>query len=174
MDTVAQRLLETVSWGTKARLYTGAGLSILDFGSDVYMIRAYATTGQMGTAQLLASMVGLCVLLQLLAVFMNTRKAPKRVRAREMLIVLSGIAPGIHAKRVADGAETRKHAIYGSEFELALARCAEMAFESIPGCCLQIYACIIMLEEQGTWSKRALGSILASALATGYGAATIR
>ncbi|GMI19237.1 hypothetical protein TeGR_g13668, partial [Tetraparma gracilis] len=38
MDTIAQRLLESVGWGLKMRLYTGAGLSTMDLISDVFMI----------------------------------------------------------------------------------------------------------------------------------------
>jgi hypothetical protein len=174
MDTVAQRLLESVSWGLKMRLYTGAGLSTLDLITDIYMIYTYATTGQQGTALSLAVMVGLCLLLQLLGVFMNTRKAPKKVMLRETLVVLSGIAPGIHAMRVANGAEMSKHAAYSPELELVITRCAEMAFESIPGCCLQLYTAMKILQEEGTWSKAALASIVASAFATGFSAATIR
>ncbi|GMI56889.1 hypothetical protein TeGR_g4895, partial [Tetraparma gracilis] len=68
MDTVAQRLLESVSWGLKMRLCTGAGLSTMDLLSDMYMIYTYATTGQQGTALSLAVMVGLCIGVQLLIV----------------------------------------------------------------------------------------------------------
>jgi hypothetical protein len=92
MDTIAQRLLESVSWGLKMRLYTGAGLSTMDLISDVYMIYYYATTNQKGTALSLAIMVGLCLLLQLLAVYMITRRGPKLTLLKEMLIVLSGTA----------------------------------------------------------------------------------
>jgi hypothetical protein len=156
------------------RLYTGAGMSTLDLITDVYMIYTYATTGQKGTALSLGIMVGLCLLLQLLCVFMNTRKAPKKVILRETLIVLSGVAPGIHAMRVANGAQMSEHAAFDPEIELVITRCAEMAFESIPGCCLQFYAAMKILQEDGTWSKRALASIVASAFATGFSAATIR
>ncbi|GMI24556.1 hypothetical protein TeGR_g3140 [Tetraparma gracilis] len=38
MDTIAQRLLESVGWGLKMRLYTGAALSTMDLISDVFMI----------------------------------------------------------------------------------------------------------------------------------------
>jgi hypothetical protein len=92
MDTIAQRLLESVSWGLKMRLYTGAGLSTMDLISDLYMIYTYATTGNPGTALSLAIMVGLCLLLQLLAVYLNTRRGPKLNMLKEMLIVLSGTA----------------------------------------------------------------------------------
>jgi hypothetical protein len=91
MDTIAQRLLESVSWGLKMRLYTGAGLSTMDLISDVYMISYYATTGQPGTALSLAIMVGLCLLIQLLVVWFQNRKGPRRVMLKEMLIVLSGM-----------------------------------------------------------------------------------
>jgi hypothetical protein len=138
------------------------------------MIYTYATTGQQGTALSLAVMVGLCLLLQLLSVLMNTQKAPKKVILKEALIVLSGIAPGIHAMRVANGAEKSEHAAYNPEIELVLTRCSEMAFESIPGCCVQLYVTMKVLQEDGTWSKAALASIVASALATGFSAATIR
>jgi len=92
MDTVAQRLLESVSWGLKMRLYTGAGLSTLDLLSDLYMIYTYATTGQEGTAVSLGIMVGLSMGLQLVFVFMNARRGPKLTMLKEMLIVLSGTA----------------------------------------------------------------------------------
>ncbi|GMI30415.1 hypothetical protein TeGR_g15014 [Tetraparma gracilis] len=92
MDTIAQRLLESVSWGLKMRLYTGAGLSTLDLISDLYMIYTYATTGQQGAALSLAIMVGVCLLLQLIFVYMNTRRGPKLTMVKEMLIVLSGTA----------------------------------------------------------------------------------
>ncbi|GMI23054.1 hypothetical protein TeGR_g999, partial [Tetraparma gracilis] len=92
IDTIAQRLLESVSWGLKMRLYMGAGLSTLDLLSDVYMIYTYATTGQQGTALSLAIMVGVCLLMQLLAVYLNARRGPKLTMFKEMLIVLSGTA----------------------------------------------------------------------------------
>jgi hypothetical protein len=79
------------------------------------MIFRYATTGNQGTAQSLGIMVGLCLVLQLLIVFLNTRGGPKRVMFKELLIVLSGIAPGIHAMRVANGVEQSKHAVVAPE-----------------------------------------------------------
>ncbi|GMI24475.1 hypothetical protein TeGR_g1808 [Tetraparma gracilis] len=102
MNTIAQRLLESVSWGLKMRLYTGAGLSTMDLTSDLYMIYTYATTGQQGTALSLAIMVGLCLLGQVWVCYLQTRKGPMRVMLKEMLIVMSGLAPGFHAMRVAN------------------------------------------------------------------------
>jgi hypothetical protein len=173
MDTIAQRLLESVSWGLKMRLYTGAGLSTMDLLSDVYMIYTYATTGQQGTALSLAIMVGLCIGLQLSFVFLNTRSAPKRVVLKEMLIVMTGIAPGIHAMRVANGAVQNEHSALSPEGELTLTRCFEMACESIPGSVLQVGRLLQSYKVEGSVSKAALGSIVVSALTTGFSAATI-
>jgi hypothetical protein len=115
------------------RLYMGAGLSMMDLISDVYMIYTYATTGEKGTALSLAVMVGLCLLFQFILVLVQARKGPGRVMVTEMLIVLSGVAPGIHATRVARGAEKSKYAAVDPEMELTITRGIEMVLESIPG-----------------------------------------
>jgi hypothetical protein len=118
------------------RLYTGASLSTIDLLSDVYMIYYYATTdGQHGTALGLAIMVGLCLLGQLSLVWVQTHKRSRRVMIREMIIVLSGMKPGIDAKRVADGNEHAEHAAFSPDVELTGTRCFELVCESIPGAC---------------------------------------
>ncbi|GMI51962.1 hypothetical protein TeGR_g223 [Tetraparma gracilis] len=159
MDTIAQRLLESVSWGLKMRLYTGAGLSTMDLLSDVYMIYTYATTEQQGTALSLAIMVGLCLLIQLALVFVNLRKGSKVAMLKEMLIVLTGTAPGIHAMRVANGAERSEHAAMNAEAGLTFTRGIEMCFESCPGSVLQTYTLLLEMKGGGDFSKAALGSI---------------
>jgi hypothetical protein len=133
MDTVAQRLLESVGWGLKMRLFTGAGLSTLDLLTDLFMIYRFATTRQQGAALSLAIMVGLCLLTQLALVWVQSHKRPRRVMLQEMLIVLSGMKPGIDAKRVADGNEQAENAAISPDFELAFTRSIEMFCESIPG-----------------------------------------
>jgi hypothetical protein len=193
MDIIAQRLLESVSWGLKMRLYTGAGLSTLDLITDVYMIYTYATSGQQGTALSLGIMVGLCIVVQLLMVLVQARKAPRRVMLKEMLIVLSGTAPGVHAMRVARGAEQSEYAAMDPELELTFTRGIEMVLESIPGkhastvskrwesantinstgCVLQLHAFLPTLKAADGVSKQALASIIISSLTTGFSAATI-
>jgi hypothetical protein len=173
MDTIAQRLLESVGWGLKMRLYTGAGLSTMDLLSDMYMIYTYATTGQPGTALSLAIMVGLCLLGQLSLVWLQSRKGPTRVMLKEALIVLTGIAPGIHAMRVANGSEQGEGAAMSAELGLVFTRGQEMCFEAIPGSILQVHACLQAMKDGGSVSKVALGSIIMSALTTGFSAATI-
>jgi hypothetical protein len=173
MDTIAQRLLESVSWGLKMRLYTGAGLSTMDLLSDCFMIYTYATTDQPGTAVSLSIMVGLCLGLQLLFVYMNKRNGPKAAMAWEMLVVLSGLAPGFHAMRVANGAEIEEFAAVGPELELTITRMFEMSCEAVPGSLLQVAALLRSMKSDGGISKVALGSIVMSALSTGFSGATI-
>jgi hypothetical protein len=174
MDTIAQRHLESVSWGLKMRLYTGAGLSTLDLVTDLSMIFTYATTeGQQGTAWSLAGMVGLCLAFQLLIVWVQTRKGPRRVMLKEMLIVLSGTKPGWDAVNVVSHSEQSVHAPLKPEIEMTITRGIEMCFESIPGSIVTTYATLKSMRGGGGVSIRALVSIVVSALTTGFGAATI-
>jgi hypothetical protein len=138
------------------------------------MIYTYVTNeGQQGAALSLSIMVGLCLLFQLSNVWFNLRKGPMRVMLKEMLIVMSGIAPGIHAMRVANGADRSEHAAMDPEIELVFVRCIEMVFESVPGSVLQISTLLRSMKGNGGFSKVALGSIIVSALTTGFSAATI-
>jgi hypothetical protein len=162
------------------------------------MIYRYWTTEERGTAMSLAIMVGLSLSVQLLVVWGQNRKGPRSVMLKEMLIVLSGIAPGVHAMRVANGSEKSEHAPMEPEMELTFTRSIEMVLESIPGecarrgvagsgvgcqrmeeltrvlsgCVLQLYVLLPTLKTGG-FSKRAFGSIIVSALTTGFSAATI-
>jgi hypothetical protein len=115
------------------RLYTGAGLSTMDLFSDMFMVYTYATTRQQGTALSLGIMVGLCLLGQLFLVWVQARKGPRRVMLKEMLIVLSGMKPGIDAMRVAGGKDPAEHAAVSPDVELTVTRCFELVCESIPG-----------------------------------------
>jgi hypothetical protein len=175
MDTIAQRLLESVGWGLKMRLYTGAGLSTMDLLSDLYMIYTYAKTGQRGTAVSLAVMVGLCLASQCVNVWLQTHRGPRRVMLRELLIVLTGVAPGVHAMRVANGVQKSEYATVNPDIELTCSRSMEMVFESVPGSIVTAYAMLRGMEhaESGSFDKRAAASIVVSALTTGFSAATI-
>jgi hypothetical protein len=177
MDTIAQRLLESVSWGLKMRLYTGAGLSTLDLLTDLYMIYTYATTGQQGTALSLAIMVALCLASQCFNVWLQNHRGPRRVMLKEFLIVLTGVAPGVHAMRVANGAQKSEYATVNPDIELTCSRCMEIVFESVPGSIVTAYAMLRGMESTGTanggFDKRAAASIVVSALTTGFSAATI-
>jgi hypothetical protein len=119
MNTVGKRLLAKSKLGAAFRLYSGAGLSIVDMVTDVSMIIKFMKTpGEEGYGKALAAMVGTCLCFQLLGAWVNTRKGPKREMAKEMLIVLSGCKPGIDAYRVASGYEQQTYAVITPEMDL--------------------------------------------------------
>jgi hypothetical protein len=75
--------------------------------------------------------------------------------------------------KVAAGAEQEEHTLMNSDLELVFTRCIEMVAESIPGAVLTTYATLTIMQSGGGWTYRAIGSIVVSALTTGFGAATI-
>jgi hypothetical protein len=133
METVAQGLLDSVNWGSAMRLYTGAGLSILDLFTDLFMIYTYTTTGQKEAATSMALAVGTSLLLQLLTVYIQTKKQPVSAQVKEVLILFSGCKPGVEAYRVASKMEMEPGATLSAELVLVMTRSIEMVAESIPG-----------------------------------------
>jgi hypothetical protein len=116
MHVIAQRLLETVSWGLKLRLYLGAGISIMDLVTDVYVIFMFLSTGdaqklegggidQTVFGKLLLSMIVVCISMQLLLVILKNAGGKKRIMFMHVLTVVVGLKPGFDAARVASGKE---------------------------------------------------------------------
>jgi hypothetical protein len=94
MNTVTFRLLGEVSWGLKARVFVGAGLSILDMASDIYMIISFLRTGD-GTwfGFALLGMLMASVVMQLVIVILQNKGRPWNM-LKGALIVLTGLKPG--------------------------------------------------------------------------------
>jgi len=169
LNVVARRLLGEVSWGLKGRVITGAGLSILDMVTDVFVIVTYMGNEETrGYGWSLLGMVVGGMAIQLLLVFGQNRKKPL-VMAREMLIVLTGMKPGFDARAVISGKEMDEHHLFDAKTQLVTTKCAEMIAESIPGCILQLYAILKSRDR----SKRAVVSVAVSALTTGFISASI-
>jgi hypothetical protein len=107
---------------------------MVDMVTDVQVIVEYLNTpGKEAYAYPLMGMVGTCLFLQLLVVFVQTRKGAKAKMAKEVLIVLSGLKPGFDAYQVAKGAEQSTGSVFDPGTELALTKSVEMVAESIPG-----------------------------------------
>jgi hypothetical protein len=116
---VARRLLIDSMFGRNFRVFTGAGLSMLDMASDTYVIVEYmGTEGLEGAGELLMWLLVTCVLAQLLLTAFQNRKAPKKILAREILIAVSGLKPGFDAARLASGTEAI-HAAFDPHLELS-------------------------------------------------------
>ena len=75
-----------------------------------------------------------CLFLQLFVVVMQGSKRGKLYMAREILIVLTGVKPGVDALRVASGARQMEGTVMDPRTELVATKCCELFAESIPGC----------------------------------------
>ena len=134
MKVVSRELLKEADWGSKVRLYFGAGVSMLDLASDVYMVNEYLTTdGLEREGYRLLTMIGVCITFQLFIVYFVHGKRSLRVMLLEMLIVILGVKPGIDAGRVAAGQEQIENTLIDPITELTISKVMEMVCESIPG-----------------------------------------
>ena len=110
----------------------GAGLSISDLITDVFVIISYLNNGDTAQAYSLMAMVGLSIAIQLVIAFIQNRKKGKWLLIWEMLIVLSGLKPAVDAYRVATGYEDELSALEPL-MDMSLGKGAELACESVPG-----------------------------------------
>ena len=169
LNVVAKRLLGEVSWGLKMRVIMGAGLSIMDMATDIFVILRYMGMEETkGYGSVLLGMIVACMAIQLLVVFAQNRKTPVKM-LRETMIVLTGLKPGFDAYNVVSGKEADEHSIVDAKSELVAVKGIEMVCESIPGCLLQLF----VILKSGERSRRALASVAVSALTTGFISASI-
>jgi hypothetical protein len=147
LEAVAQRLLEQVSWGLKMRVSVGAGVSMLDLISDIVItVQYFRIEGQQGYALGLLMCILVTFFLQGSIVFIQNYKGPRRVLAKELLILLSGTKPGIDAARVVKNSPQLSFHMIDRYFEHVAIRVLEVFGEAIPGC--------VYVEELGERSKR--------------------
>ena len=169
INIVGKRLLGEVSWGLKTRVVMGAGLSILDMATDIFVIMGYmGKDDTKGYGWSLLWMIVASIVFQVVLVYFQHRKAPLKL-LREVLIVLTGLKPGVDAFNVVSGKEEDVHSVVDAKIELVVCKAIEMVCESIPGTILQLYAIL----KSGERSRRAIVSIAVSALTTGFGSATM-
>ena len=141
----------------------------MDMATDIFVIWRYM--GKVETTGYGWSLLGMVVAsmaLQLLCVFGNNKGKPWMV-AREMLIVLSGLKPAVDSFRVCSGQEMEDYHAFDAKVELVVTKCAEMFCEAIPGCVLQMY----VLFKNRDVSRATVGSMLVSAMTTGFSSASI-
>ena len=129
---IAKELMVASTLGLAKRVALGAGLSIMDMITDIFVIRDYLRIGDTTSAHTLMAMIGLSIVAQLILAYVQKRKKSKWVILRELLIVLSGLKPAVDAYRVAMGYEDELSALEPL-VEMSLGKGAELACESIPG-----------------------------------------
>ncbi|GMI23650.1 hypothetical protein TeGR_g6548, partial [Tetraparma gracilis] len=171
MDEIVKHLLSTTDFGLKLRVFGGAGLSVFDLISDVYMIVVFLRSEDTRSiAHVNIACVVLSLIVQGVVVYLVNKKRSWRRIAREMLYVVSCIKPGIDAARVAAGNENEDGlATMKPINELSYCKIVEMVLESIPAAIIQTRAFIISEER----STLALVSIATSCCTTGFAAATV-
>jgi len=168
MNVVGKRLLGEVSWGLKTRVMLGAGLSIMDMATDIFVVVGYlGKEDTKGYGWSLLWMIVASIVFQLLIVYFQNRRKPK-VLMKEVLIVLTGLKPGVDAYKVVSGKEADAHSVTDAKFELVCSKAVEIMCESLPGAILQLYAIL-----KGAKSRRAIVSVAVSALTTGFSSASI-
>jgi len=166
---VAKRLLGEVSWGLKTRVAMGAGLSILDMATDIFVIVGYMRDEKTkGYGWSLLGMVVGSMVLQLLIVFGQNRKKPWAM-AKDMLIVMTFAKPGYDCYKVCSNQDMDEHHVFDAKTELVLTKGAEMMAESIPGSLLQLYVLLKVRNVSGA----TVGSVIVSAMTTGFSSASI-
>jgi len=113
------------------------------------------------------------MLVQLLIVWGQTTKGPKAIMVKDMLYVVSAVKPGIDAWRVATGQDQNEYQVFTPKMELLSSKAAELMFEAIPGCVVQVQAYLLAMDSEEGASQQALVSLAISALSTGFAAASI-
>jgi len=82
------------------RVSLGAGLSLVDVTTDIYVITTYWRAGLHNQANLLLAMILANSFIQMCFVFMQNKKKSWSVVMREALITLSCLRPAVDAYRV--------------------------------------------------------------------------
>ena len=170
MNRIAMRLLASVAWGAKFRLFTGAVLSIMDMITDIAAIYRFFKLGQTGFAWANIAFIAACLSIQLGIVYSQNKKRGWKVLAYEAMFVLLMIKPAIDASRVASGEAQEERTLLDQNTELAYTKCAELFAEAIPSRVLQTYA---ILSDTDLISKQAVFSIFISAGCIAFSSSTI-
>jgi len=171
--SISQEIMKTAPWGLALRVCVGAGLSVLDMVTDVLVIIAYMkeeTTRGYGYS--LLGMIGASFTIQLVLVLLQHIKRPAEL-PMEVLAVLTGLKPGLDASRVCLGKRKMPHEVLDAKMELVATKAIEMLCESIPGCVLQLYVMLKLLEVSESLPVFSLVSVAVSSLTAGFNVATI-
>ncbi|GMI28253.1 hypothetical protein TeGR_g4924, partial [Tetraparma gracilis] len=172
ITTIGEEVLKNAPWGMFFRVVTGSGLSMIDLATDINVMMLYFDEpGQEGYGWVMLGMVLANFAFSSALVLLQNARMGRRHLLLEVLIVLSGLKPGIDAMRVVQNAKIREKQVFNPKLELTLTKCIEMFCESIPGCILQIHSLLLNGGKGKLRSK--LFSIGVSAITTGMSSAAI-
>jgi len=102
---ISQEILKKAPWGLVWRVFTGAGLSILDIITDVQIMLFYLNRpGEEVYGHLLLGMLVASMVIQLMINFVQNLSSPKHLFL-DTIFILTAIKPGVDAVRVTMGSE---------------------------------------------------------------------
>ena len=166
---IANNSLRDNKFGMIFRVGIGAALSVIDAGTDVYVVSTYYESEELYMkANLLLAMILSNLFVEIMLVLGVYQQKNWRVKLSESLICLLFLRPVVDAYRVSSG-HSDIDKIDGL-LELVINKCIELGCESIPGCILQLYVWMLNPGEAGVY---ALASIGISSLTTGFASAMI-
>ena len=124
--TIARRQLMQAPWGMAFRVITGAVISGVDVFTDILAIARFFNEGLRGFAVASICMIGLCMVVQLLLVYLQNKRRGRARILKESLIVLTCLKPGVDAYRVCRGDEPHLDDAYTAFMEMILCKAIEM------------------------------------------------
>jgi len=170
MDAISFQLLMEASWGMRLRVFFGAGISLFDVASDLYMIYVFYQDGGFQLRNFKfwfqLSTVLLSISLQLLLVHVQRRKN----HIREKMYVIFCVKPMVDAYRIVTGQDRgacEDGAVMSTLFEAILCKAIEIVIENIPGGIMQTFAFVNGDIAAGARTA-ALASIFMTCMSTGY------
>ena len=108
MLVIVNNILRDNKYGMLMRVSSGAALSILDAGTDLYIISKYYSEGLSGQADALLAMITINMIIQLVLVHVQYKKKSLSARLKEMIITLLFLRPAVDAFRVSTNHEDKE------------------------------------------------------------------
>ena len=136
----------------KAIVYSAAGLSLFDVGSDVFSISSYFSVGRTGIACALLSTILASYGLQAVIVWYVHRHRGNKALAREIGFVLCGFKPLVDTSRLLSGAQ-----FLGASIDTKTER---LVCEIIEIVCEAILAAVIQINDVLNGSEPGLATLL--------------
>ena len=152
------------------RVFAGAALSTVDLATDVYITYTFWSDGKESFFRLSIAMLSVSMSLGIFFVSLQNQKVGFKKVFAEVLLLIFGLKAGADAFRVVSGAKMQEGQVIEPLMELTLMRALEMFAEAIPGVIIQLSA---ILSSDGKLSIAAIVSLIASALTTGFGSASL-
>jgi hypothetical protein len=136
---IGQHVILVSPWGASFRIYSGAGISVLDMISDIFMIIDYIGNGLISGAAFLLCCIAFNITIQIIFVTAQNKKLGKVRIAKEAVYVILFIKPAVDAARVISGQSQEMGTVVDPLVEMMIIKICEAVTEAIPSSILQFY-----------------------------------